>query len=171
MSCYLEGSDICGEHLFILLGWRLRVLPLLFVFRFLGCIFILSLFGSRVYSYFLGQWRLPWWKFWRRFREDCDPTLGKLNDRCLSTFNASDCVRELLKLNIDGEKLCRLGGIEPRAETLCKLLHFAMEVSEDNTILQVAEGSNQPPPAKKAKVDDTPVRQPYPFSLNSVCVF
>lgn len=53
-----------------------------------------------------------------------DPELKQIEAKCLSTFSKEELMGELKKWSIDGSVLCRIGGIIPLSEYLCRLMHY-----------------------------------------------
>ncbi len=65
-------------------------------------------------------------KVLEKYREDDEPRPEAAERHVYFHIVMSECMQELKNLDIDGEKLCRVGGMEARQETVAKLLHFAM---------------------------------------------
>ena len=68
-----------------------------------------------------------------KYRND-NPELKQIEAKCLSTFSKEELMGELKKWSIDGSVLCRIGGIIPLSEYLCRLVHYAMEMDTENPI-------------------------------------
>lgn len=91
-----------------------------------------------------------------KFRDIDDPELSELNGNTVSILSKDECVEELKKRKIDALKLCKIGGIDPRTENLCKILHFAME-------LEASTSKSEEPPKKKKKEQTSDVSNVYAY--------
>lgn len=101
----------------------------------------------------------------RMYRDEEHPDIGLFGDKGMTTLSKDDILAALKdKYSLDGLEVCRLGGIDPRREELCKLLHFAGEVGacgEGQTSQGSAEGHGHEVadapgggPTKKLKTDN-----------------
>ena len=66
----------------------------------------------------------------KKYRADDDPHLKKLKGQELSTLSKEEIKMELEALGIDVEPLCIIGNVPNEEEHTCKLLHYALDVSE-----------------------------------------
>lgn len=93
------------------------------------------------------------------YRDNSDPELSVLDGQALSTLSKEECLNELKKVNVDGLQLCRLGLIDPRPEELCKLVHYARSITEEEPQAGTSKGgaekekreSSAEPPEKKQR--------------------
>ena len=82
------------------------------------------------------------------YREDSDSEICDLDGKTLSTFSKEESLPELEKSGIDGLRLCRLGLIDSCPEELCKLVHYAVGLNDDE---HVKEKDNEELSQKKQK--------------------
>ncbi len=69
----------------------------------------------------------------KRFRDKENPELGCFKGNDITTLSKSELLEALDGHRVDGLDLCRLGGIDPRREELCKLLHFAGQFADEQS--------------------------------------
>lgn len=100
------------------------------------------------------------------YRDNVDPELNNLKGKCLSTFSKEECLTELKDLKVDGLKLCRIGGIDPSPEYLCRILHYAIQAEAIEK--ESSKEKDAGPSPKKAKMETPTVRQSYYFRLNNM---
>ncbi len=90
-----------------------------------------------------------------RDRDNQDPDLGSVDGKHLSTLSKIELMAEFEKRGLNADELCRIGGIEPQQENLCRLLHFQMEVGSGEATATCTPG---PSGQKKRKTETTTVR-------------
>ena len=76
-------------------------------------------------------------------RDDSDPELSEMDGQALSTLSREECLNDLKKVNVDGLQLCRLGLIDLQPEELCKLVHYARTLTEEEPQPGTSKGGTE----------------------------